>query len=178
MTKPIEGERCDQALLNRAAIALGSNLESPWGDSVSTLRAACDRIGAHPAIALQRCSSFYRTSPLGPPQPDYVNACVVVQTRLGAIALLDELLAIEQAFGRERLTHWGPRTLDLDLLLYNTERIDHPRLQVPHPGMVDRSFVLVPLAEIAPDWIHPLTQMSILKLRQALPSAWEDCSEI
>jgi 2-amino-4-hydroxy-6-hydroxymethyldihydropteridine diphosphokinase len=164
--------------MHRAAIALGSNLDSPWGDSAATLRAACDRIGAHPAIALLQCSAFYRTSPLGPPQPDYVNACVVVQTRLGAIALLDELLAIEQVFGRKRLTHWGPRTLDLDLLLYDTEIVDHPRLQVPHPGMSDRSFVLIPLAEIAPEWIHPLTQMSILKLRQALPDAWEDCAEI
>ena len=150
--------------MHRAAIALGSNL----GDSVATLRAACDRLQAHPQIHWERCSSFYRTKPIGPPQPDYINACAVVATDLEAIALLDELLAIEQAFGRERLEHWGPRTLDLDLLLYDNDIIDHPRLQVPHPRMVERDFVLTPLAEIAPDWVHPLTQVSIAALQRTL----------
>lgn len=141
-----EGLQVSRAHLHRAAIALGSNL----GDSAATLRAACDRLREHPAIALQSCSSLYRTPAIGPPQPDYVNACAVVETELGAIALLEELQAIEQAFGRQRLEHWGPRTLDLDLLLYDHEMIHHPRLQVPHPHMTERGFVLLPLAEIAP----------------------------
>ncbi len=154
---------------HRAAIALGSNL----GDSLATLVSACDRLQAHPQIALKQRSSFYRTKPIGPPQPDYINGCVVVETELTAIALLDELLAIEQVFGRERLEHWGPRTLDLDLLLYDNAIINHPRLHVPHPRMAERGFVLVPLAEIAPTWRHPILQRPIADLQQAL-----NCAEI
>lgn len=153
----------------RAAIALGSNL----GDSCATLKAACDRLANHPQIHGIRCSSLYQTPPVGPPQPDYVNACAVLETGLEAIALLDELLAIEQAFGRERLDHWGPRTLDLDLLLYGDAVIDHPRLQVPHPRMAERGFVLLPLSEIAPDWQHPVLRQPIFALKSQV-----DCSQI
>lgn len=158
---------------HRAAIALGSNL----GDSLATLTAACDRLQAHAQIELKQRSSFYQTKPVGPPQPDYINGCVVVKTALTAIALLDELLAIEQTFGRERLEHWGPRTLDLDLLLYDNDIINHPRLQVPHPRMAERGFVLVPLAEIAPDWLHPTQQRPIADLRADLQQAL-NCAEI
>ncbi len=151
------------------AIALGSNL----GDSPALLGAACDRLKVHAQIQWRCGSQFYRTPPVGPPQPDYLNACVIVETGLEAIALLDVLLAIEKDLGRERGERWGPRTLDLDLLLYGDRILDQPRLQVPHPRMAERGFVLVPLAEIAPDWVHPVLQRSILALKQGV-----DCSEI
>ena len=157
----------------RAAIALGSNLTSLQGHPTATLRAACRRLAQHPQLQNLRCSSLYQTPPVGPPQPDYINACAVVETGLEAIALLDDLLAVEQAFGRERREHWGPRTLDLDLLFYSDQVIDHPRLQVPHPRLAERSFVLLPLSEIAPDWLHPVLNQSVAMLQTQV-----DCSQI
>jgi 2-amino-4-hydroxy-6-hydroxymethyldihydropteridine diphosphokinase len=131
-----------------AAIGLGSNL----GDSQQFLNMAVAQLSAHPRIRVQRVASFYITKPIGPPQPDYLNSAVTLTTDLDPWALLDVLQAIEYLAGRERKEHWGARTLDLDLLLYGAWIIDTPRLQVPHPWMGDRAFVLVPLAEIAGDW--------------------------
>ena len=108
-----------------------------------------------------RCSSLYRTAPVisGPAGsdagPDYINAVVALDTSLPALELLDQLLTLEQAAGRERPYRDAPRTLDLDLLLYGRSRIDLPRLTVPHPRMWQRAFVLVPLAEIAPELVSP-----------------------
>jgi 2-amino-4-hydroxy-6-hydroxymethyldihydropteridine diphosphokinase len=131
-----------------AAIGLGSNL----GDSWRLLNQAIELLAAQPQMQITQVGSYYVTPPIGPPQPDYLNSAVTIQTKLSPWALLDVLQTIEQQSGRERLVHWGARTLDLDLLLYGSWQIDTPRLQVPHPLMLDRAFVLVPLAEIAGDW--------------------------
>jgi 2-amino-4-hydroxy-6-hydroxymethyldihydropteridine diphosphokinase len=130
------------------AIGLGSNL----GDSRGLLNQAIELLAAQPQIQITQVASYYCTPPIGPPQPDYLNSAVTIQTTLSPWALLDVLQGIEQQSGRERLVHWGARTLDLDLLIYGCWQIETPRLQVPHPLMLDRAFVLIPLAEIAGDW--------------------------
>lgn len=144
----------------RAYIGLGSNLGDPAGQLRSALRA----LAALPETRLAARSSLYRSAPLGPvDQPDYVNGVAALETFLTPLALLERLNAIEAAQGRVRDgQRWGPRTLDLDLLLYGDERIDSPRLSLPHPGLGQRDFVLVPLYEIAPDltlpWGEPLKE--------------------
>lgn len=144
------------------AIALGSNL----GDSQQILGAALRQLDADAQIEVVACSQLYRTAPVGPPQPDYLNCCALLQTSLTPTALLRRLLAVEAAFGRVRRQRWGPRLLDLDLLLFGDWVIDTPTLQVPHPRMHERAFVLVPLAEIAPDWIDPVSGKAIAQLNQ------------
>lgn len=129
-----------------AFIALGSNLDHPRGH----IERALEELARLPASRLTVQSRLYLSAPVGPPQPDYINAVARLDTELEPLALLDQLQALERAHQRERGEHWGPRTLDLDLLLYGEQHIDHPRLQVPHPHMAERAFVLVPLAEIAP----------------------------
>lgn len=134
--------------MNEAFLGLGGNL----GDRAATLAAAIDDLRAAAGVRVARISSLYETPPWGPvPQGPYLNACVAIETTLAARALLDLCLAIEKRHGRERLVRWGPRTLDIDLLLYGAAQIDEPGLIVPHPRMAGRAFVLVPLAEIAPD---------------------------
>jgi 2-amino-4-hydroxy-6-hydroxymethyldihydropteridine diphosphokinase len=155
--------------LCKCAIALGSNL----GDSLSILNSAIERIQTSAQIELIAVSSWYRTTPIGPPQPDYLNGCATVWTSLTALEFLNTLHAIESQFGRVREEVWGARTLDLDLLLYGDAIIDTSDLQVPHPRMTERGFVLVPLAEIAPDAIDPQSGESILVLRNKL-----ECSGI
>jgi 2-amino-4-hydroxy-6-hydroxymethyldihydropteridine diphosphokinase len=136
----------------RAHVAFGANL----GDPVAALALALQRLDALPASRVVACSSLYRTAALGVgAQPDYLNAVIALDTTLGARALLDALLAIEQEGGRTRDYHQAPRTMDLDLLLYGTAVIDEPGLQVPHPRMHQRAFVLQPLAEIAPEALIP-----------------------
>jgi 2-amino-4-hydroxy-6-hydroxymethyldihydropteridine diphosphokinase len=155
--------------LYKCAIALGSNL----GDSLSILNSSIDKIRTSSQIDLIAVSSWYRTTPIGPPQPNYLNGCAIVWTSLTAKRFLNTLHAIEAEFGRVREEVWGARTLDLDLLLYGDEIIDTPDLQVPHPRMTERGFVLIPLAEIAPDAIEPKSGASILALRNKL-----ECSGI
>lgn len=132
-----------------AYIGLGSNL----GDPVSQIRQALQAIAQTPGIALLAASRLYRNSPMGPAdQPDYVNAVAALETSLSAEALLDALQAVENQQGRRRSgERWGPRTLDLDILLYGQEQLHTPRLTVPHPGVAQRAFVLLPLLDIAPD---------------------------
>jgi 2-amino-4-hydroxy-6-hydroxymethyldihydropteridine diphosphokinase len=145
--------------LNNVAIALGSNL----GDRETHLAFAVDRL--HHLLTGLRVSSWHETAPVGvPPQADFLNGVVVGHTTLGARTLLERLLAIEQERGRRRPHDGAPRTLDLDLILYGGEVIDEPGLQVPHPRFRDRLFVLEPLAEIAGDWIDPVTGRSIDEL--------------
>jgi 2-amino-4-hydroxy-6-hydroxymethyldihydropteridine diphosphokinase len=146
------------------AIALGSNL----GDSLAILEAALITLDEHADITLVSRSSWYETRPIGPPQPDYLNGCALLQTTLEPLPLLEQLLEIERRFGRVRGERWGPRSLDLDVLLYGDQRVDTERLQIPHPRMRERAFVLVPLAEIAPDWIEPVTGLTIAALRAAV----------
>lgn len=157
-----------------AAIGLGSNL----GDRERTLRAAVDRIAASTGITLRKVSSFVNTSPVGPvPQPDFLNAALTADVRCDAFELLRGLHRIEREFGRDRSLEqrWGPRTLDLDLLLFGQERIDHDGLRVPHPGMLEREFVLAPLAEVEPDLMLPsgstvLQALEMLRLKRGVTS--------
>ncbi|MEJ2480973.1 MAG: 2-amino-4-hydroxy-6-hydroxymethyldihydropteridine diphosphokinase [Acidihalobacter sp.] len=136
----------------QAYVGLGSNLDQPE----EQLLRALDELSRLPGTRLSASSGLYRNPPMGPvPQPDYVNAVAALETGLSPLELLDGLQAIEQAHGRMRIERWGPRTLDLDLLLYAERVIDEPRLQVPHPGLHERPFVLYPLAEIAPELIIP-----------------------
>jgi 2-amino-4-hydroxy-6-hydroxymethyldihydropteridine diphosphokinase len=152
------------ANLPACAIGLGSNL----GDSLAILNGAIERLKIHPQIELSAVSSWYRTAPIGPPQPDYLNGCATVETSLSGLELLSVLQSIEAEFGRVRGEIWGARTLDLDLLLYGDRVIDLPTLQVPHPHMCDRAFVLVPLAQIVPNWLEPKSGESIATLAAKL----------
>jgi 2-amino-4-hydroxy-6-hydroxymethyldihydropteridine diphosphokinase len=137
----------------KAYIGLGSNLDDPQRQ-LETAFSALDKL---PGSSVTRHSAFYRSKPMGPAdQPDYINAVAELTTGLAPQALLLALQAIEQAQGRVRNgQRWGARTLDLDLLLYGNEIINTDCLQVPHPGMAERDFVLIPLAEIAPDVVIP-----------------------
>lgn len=135
-----------------AYIALGSNLNTP----IEQLNSALNAIENLPQTKLLAVSSFYQSKPLGPQdQPDYVNAVAKIETALSALDLLDALQRIENEQGRVRLRRWGERTLDLDILLYGNEMIQHERLTVPHYDMHNREFVIVPLAEISPDLVLP-----------------------
>ncbi|WP_041763872.1 2-amino-4-hydroxy-6-hydroxymethyldihydropteridine diphosphokinase [[Leptolyngbya] sp. PCC 7376] len=150
--------------LINVAIALGSNL----GDSLAILEQAIETVSTEPNVTLLRKSSWYRTKPIGPPQPDYINGCITCQTSLTPEVLLAKLHQIENLFGRERKEHWGARTLDLDLILYGDRLINTPDLIVPHPRMQERAFVLVPLMEIAADWIDPRNNLRIKTLGDRL----------
>ncbi|MEL4015782.1 2-amino-4-hydroxy-6-hydroxymethyldihydropteridine diphosphokinase [Dryocola clanedunensis] len=136
-----------------AFIALGSNQASP----LEQVAQALDAIAAIPHSRVVATSSYYRTPPLGPQdQPDYLNAAVALETDLSAEELLDHTQRIELEQGRVRKAErWGPRTLDLDLMLFGAETIATPRLTVPHYDMKNRAFMLVPLLEIAPDCVFP-----------------------
>jgi 2-amino-4-hydroxy-6-hydroxymethyldihydropteridine diphosphokinase len=132
----------------RAYIGLGSNL----GDSATLVREAIAELNRVPGCRLLKQSSLYRTAPVAAmPQPDYVNAVAEIETGLTPLAMLSALLALETSHGRKRSVADAPRTLDLDLLLYDDRIIDEPGLRVPHPRMHQRAFVLAPLTEIAPD---------------------------
>ena len=138
--------------MNTAYVALGANL----GDPKATVLAAFAALANLPESRVARCSSLYRTAPVGIlSQPDFVNAVVLLETTLAPEALLDALLDIEARFGRIRRERNGPRTLDLDLLLYDDIELDLPRLTLPHPRLHLRAFVLLPLAEVAPELAIP-----------------------
>ncbi len=135
-----------------AYIGLGSNLTQP-SHQLTTARAAIANL---PQVKELACSSFYLSPPMGPQdQPDYVNAVLAIETHLSALDLLRYLQAIETQQGRVRLTHWGARTLDLDILLYGEQTLHLPELIIPHLGIAERAFVLYPLQEIAPTLIIP-----------------------
>ena len=136
-----------------AYIGLGSNLSEP----LQQLERACVALNKISHSRVTKCSSFYTSKPMGPAdQPDYINAVLELDTSLTAQDLLLALQAIEQLQGRDRSgDRWGARTLDLDLLLYGSDVIKTDNLQVPHAGLTERDFVLVPLAEIAPDVVIP-----------------------
>jgi 2-amino-4-hydroxy-6-hydroxymethyldihydropteridine diphosphokinase len=146
-------------------IAQGSNL----GDRAAMLARAEGAMGEAGMRVLRR-SSIYMTEPVdAPPQPWFLNAVVEVETSLMPLQLLHALAAIERGLGRRRLAPRGPRTLDLDILLYGSSVIRTPELQVPHPGLPYRRFVLVPLAELAPALRHPVLRKSIAELLADTP---------
>lgn len=133
----------------QAFIGLGANL----GNAAQTVSDAAQRLAILAGTQLVAVSPLYRSAPVGyADQPDFVNAVAAIETDLTPYALLDGLLAIEQHFGRERSFRNAPRTLDMDLLLYDQLVLHDERLTLPHPRMLERSFVLLPLADIAPDW--------------------------
>ncbi|MCH8944719.1 MAG: 2-amino-4-hydroxy-6-hydroxymethyldihydropteridine diphosphokinase [Proteobacteria bacterium] len=136
-----------------AYVGLGSNLDSP----VRQLESAFELLAKIPRSRLVQRSALYRSAPLGGvEQPDFVNAVATMLTQLTAGELLLELQRIEQARGRERgAVRWGPRVLDLDLLVYSNQEIDEDQLTVPHPGIGERNFVLLPLEEVAPELVIP-----------------------
>ena len=158
--------------MNTAYVALGANLDDP----AATVRAAFAALANLPDSRIVHCSSLYRTAPVGiADQPEFINAVAELETSLAPEALLDALLEIEQRFGRIRAERNGPRTLDLDLLLYNDQYLDLPRLTLPHPRLHLRAFVLQPLAEIAPDlklpgrgtvaaWLPAVANQGIVRL--------------
>ncbi len=149
-----------------AAIALGSNLHSAWGDRAATLDEAVRRVGALGTI--ERVSEFYETTPVGyVDQPNFLNAALVLASKLTPEALLEALLVIERSMGRDRsatAVEKGPRVIDLDLLLVGDAVIETPGLVLPHPALAERRFVLEPLAEIAPGMRHPLLGLMVAEL--------------
>ncbi len=138
---------------NIAFVGIGSNLSDPKAQVLS----AINTINAHAGMSLESQSSLYTSPPMGPPhQPNYINAVVKIETVLNSFELLERLQRIEIDHGRTRNgIRWGPRTLDLDILLFGAESINSDKLEIPHPGLTERAFVVIPLAEIDPELMLP-----------------------
>jgi 2-amino-4-hydroxy-6-hydroxymethyldihydropteridine diphosphokinase len=149
----------------RIYIGMGSNLADP----AEQLRSAVEALGQLPQTTLVGVSAFYQSDSLLPGQPRYTNAVAALDSSLSPIQLLDALQAIENDQGRERLERWGPRTLDLDILLFGDRLIDEPRLKVPHYQIQERAFVLYPLAELAPADLHLPDGRTLADLLAACP---------
>ncbi len=149
-------------------VALGSNL----GDRLGHLVAALERLDRTPGIRVASVSHAYETEPVGPPQGEYLNAAASLETTLPPRVLLEAFQAVERGLGRDRRREerWGPRTIDLDLLLDGESAFEEPGLTVPHPRLAERAFVLEPLAEIAPDARVPPAGRSVASLASALRS--------
>lgn len=150
----------------RAYIGLGSNL----GNRAATIIQALTMLDEIPGIQVVQISQLIETSPVGgpPDQSNYINGAAELRCSLSAEELLEQLLAIEKQMGRERVQPWGPRTLDLDILLFGNEIIDKPHLKIPHPLMQTRHFVMIPLSQIAPNVVHPVLGSTMRQLQRAL----------
>lgn len=152
--------------MNRVFIGLGSNL----GDREFLIRTAVEGLRALPRTQVTQVSSLYDTDPVGDvEQPAYLNAVVALETDLAPRELLWQLLLIENRMGRVRTQRWGPRSIDLDLLFHGREVVDEPDLRVPHPEAHRRAFVLIPLAELDPAFVHPVSGEPVRKMLKALP---------
>ena len=149
----------------RAFVGVGSNLGDRW----ARLALAARMLRGTPRVALLRASRVWDSAPLGPPQPRYLNAVLELETELPPRQLLAALRQVERAAGRQRRLRWGPRTLDLDLLLYGDRSLQAPGLTVPHPGIASRRFVLAPLAELCPDRVVPGAGATVAALLGAAP---------
>jgi len=153
--------------MERIYIGMGSNLAEP----AEQLRSAVEALARLPKTRLAGVSAFYQSDSLLPGQPRYTNAVAALDSDLAPLELLDALQAIETGQGRERLERWGPRTLDLDILLFGDRLIDEPRLKVPHYHMQARAFVLYPLAELAPAELRLADGRRLKDLLAACPFA-------
>lgn len=159
------------------AVGFGANLGRPdaaFADALAALAAGGD-------ISVRAVSSLWRSAPWGPvAQPDYLNGAALLATGRSSRDLLGTLLELERRAGRERRRRWGPRTLDLDLLFHGDDTCAEDDLRIPHPRMEERSFVLEPLVEIAPEWRHPVSGRTAREARDALraSSGWTPCSRI
>jgi len=151
--------------VHRVAVGIGSNK----GESIRTCRDVFEVLRQHRGIHILTASSLYRTKPVGlADQNRFINAAALFETALDPDELLETLLGIEKSFGRVRTIKWGPRTLDLDILYYGNRRVASPRLTIPHPLMHERLFVLVPLVEIDPCWVHPVLGLSVEEMLDRL----------
>ena len=154
-------------------VALGSNMPGPWGTPRDTVLCAIAELKRFP-LKLVAISQLLTTKAFGVEnQPDFINAVAVVETALAPESLLRKLHMIERAAGRKRGRRWGPRTLDLDLLAYHNlkkrqQGLAQKLLVLPHPGIAQRSFVLKPLGEVAPQWRHPMSQKSVADMLRAV----------
>jgi 2-amino-4-hydroxy-6-hydroxymethyldihydropteridine diphosphokinase len=150
----------------RVFLSLGANLDDPGG----RLKDALERLRRVPGLVFRAVSSMYLTEPVGPvDQPAFVNAASEWMTRLSPEEVLAAILGVEAEMGRQRSVRWGPRRIDIDLLIYGNLTVDIPGLKVPHPLMHERRFVLAPLAEIAPEVRHPVSGKSMAELLAGLP---------
>jgi 2-amino-4-hydroxy-6-hydroxymethyldihydropteridine diphosphokinase len=153
-----------------AYIAIGSNMDSP----ADNCNEAADLINDHPAISVSSRSSLYETEPYGKSDQNwFVNSVIEVTTHLSPELLFKACLAIEKKMGRLRGEKWGPRIIDLDILFYDDFVFRERDLEVPHPDIAERSFVLVPMNEIAPDFVHPKLKKSIETLLEEIPNPQE-----
>jgi 2-amino-4-hydroxy-6-hydroxymethyldihydropteridine diphosphokinase len=149
-------------------IGLGSNINGPWGDPAASVGRALDLLDSE-GCRLVRASSLVQSAPLGRiDQPNFVNAVAQIETALAPKELLDHLHAIEIMAGRRRGEKWGPRVLDLDIIDYEGLIRGQPPPILPHPGITERAFVLAPIAEIAPEWRHPILKISASELLDRL----------
>ena len=152
--------------MSKVFVGLGSNL----GDREFLIRKAVESMRDLPRTLVVRVSSLYDTDPVGEvDQPAFLNAVVWLETTLEPRELLWQLLLIEKRMGRVRSQRWGPRPIDLDLLFYGEESVDEPDLKIPHPEAQQRAFVLLPLSELDPDFVHPTTGESIRKMMNKVP---------
>ncbi len=149
--------------MERVFLGLGSNI----GDRSANIKRACRLIGEIEGVRLVRTSSLIETEPVGyEDQPDFINAVLEIGTTLAPCELLTAIKEIEQRMGRTRTIRFGPRIIDIDILLFGQRVIDEPGLTIPHPRMHERRFVLGPLAEIAPDEVHPVLKKSVTELNE------------
>jgi 2-amino-4-hydroxy-6-hydroxymethyldihydropteridine diphosphokinase len=166
--------------LTVAVLGLGGNI----GDTRALMAKAIDRLAKNPAIELKAVSALYHTPPWGKTdQPPFLNAAVKIETVLSPAALLKTVLGVEQELGRERAERWGPRTIDIDILVYGTSVVDEPGLRIPHPRLKERAFALAPLLDVLPgaevsgrfakDWLAESDRAGMQRLAEP---GWENAS--